>query len=60
MFVILASTKMKGLLLVVPYFIAEQSVASYSVHYLYVVLAVITLLEINGNYERNNNHRTNL
>jgi hypothetical protein len=44
---ILIKTKLKGLLLLIPCFIAEQSVTSYSVHYLYVILAVIVLLERN-------------
>ena len=43
---ILIETKAKGLLVLIPLFIAEQSVTSYSVHYLYVILAVIALLEM--------------
>jgi hypothetical protein len=46
-FFILGKQKLKGLLVFIPFFIAAQSATPTSVHYLYVVLGIIFLLERN-------------
>jgi hypothetical protein len=54
---ILNKQKLKGLLIFIPFFIAAQSATPTSVHYLYVILGIIFLLEYDNRINKSNNYK---